>query len=151
MIFWNLSIVTVLILALIKLLRILWCSKLGRLSHRKFLSGGNTWKTMEIRVFKIKPKSFMVAMATYTRADQWNWIFLNGKYLERKVTKQELQTQSHFENMLWFWRGGTMCPPAWIGLKGLRVHLKFTEMIQPSPKLSLAQKQTIIYPWLKVG
>ena len=72
-IFWNLSIVTVLILALIKLLRVLWCPKQRRLSRRKFLSGGNTWKTIVIQVFKIKPKSCMVAIATYMKADWWNW------------------------------------------------------------------------------
>ena len=31
-------------------------SKARRLYHRKFLSSVNTWKTMVIRVFKIKPK-----------------------------------------------------------------------------------------------
>ena len=38
--------------------------------------------------FQNKPKSCMVAMATYMRADWWNLTFLNGKYIERKVTKQ---------------------------------------------------------------
>ena len=83
MTFWNVSIVTVLILAMIELLKVLWCPKHRRLSHTKFLSGGNTWKTMEIQVFIIKPKSCMVAMATYKRADWWKWTFLNGKYIEK--------------------------------------------------------------------
>ena len=67
---------------------VLWYPKHRRSSHRKFLSGGNTWKTKEIWVFEIKPKSCMVAMATYMSADWWNWTFLNGKFVERKVTKQ---------------------------------------------------------------
>ena len=56
MIFLNLSTVTLLILASIKLLKVLWCPKPRRSSNRRFLSGGNTWKTMEIRVFKNKRK-----------------------------------------------------------------------------------------------
>ena len=60
---------TVLKLAFIKLLRVLRCPKLKRLCHRKFLSGGNTGKTMEIRIFKIRPENCMVAMATYMGAD----------------------------------------------------------------------------------
>ena len=56
---------TVLTLALIKLFRVLGCQIHRRLSHRKFLLGGNTGKTKEIQLFKIKPKSRMVAMATY--------------------------------------------------------------------------------------
>ena len=52
----------------------------------------------------------MVAMATFMRSDWWNWTFLNGIYIERKFTKQQLQTPSRFEDMLWLrWRG-TECP-----------------------------------------
>ena len=43
MIFSNLSIVTALILALMKLLRVLWCPKHRRLSYRKFLR----WKYLK--------------------------------------------------------------------------------------------------------
>ena len=42
--------------------------------------------------------------------------FSEWKFLERKVTKQKLQTSSRFQNMLQFWWWGTMCPLAWIGL-----------------------------------
>ena len=76
--------------------------------------------------FKIKPISCMVAMATYTRAEWWNWTFLNGKFLERKVKKQKLQTWSRFEVMLWFWWGGHNVPP---GLD--RVFLLKTNLILP--------------------
>ena len=110
MILWNVSIITVLLLALIEFIRVLWCPKHRKLSHRKFLSGGNTRETTEIRVFKNKSKNCEVAMATYVRADWWNWTFLNGKYIERKVTKQLLQTPSRFEDVLWFRWGGAMCP-----------------------------------------
>ena len=58
MIFWYVSIVTVLILALIERPREIWCAKHRRLFHKKFLSPGNTWKTMENRIFKIKPKVY---------------------------------------------------------------------------------------------
>ena len=60
MIFWNVSIVTVLIIALIELFSLMM-SKHIRLSYRKFLSTG-----------KAKPKSCMVVVATYMSADWWN-------------------------------------------------------------------------------
>ena len=69
--FWNVSIVTVLILAVIKLLRILGCPKHRKLFHRKFLSGGILEKQWRFEFSKISQKC-MVAMATYMRADWWN-------------------------------------------------------------------------------
>ena len=74
-------------ISLIQLLRVLWCPKHRRLFHRKFLSGRNTWKILEIWVFKSKPKSCMVAMATCMRADWWKWNFLNGKLPERSQSR----------------------------------------------------------------
>ena len=119
MIFWNLSTLTLLILALIELLTVLWCQK-HRLSHRKFLSAGNTWKTMAIRVFKIKPKSCMVAIATYMTAEWWNWTFRNGKFIEKSP---KAKTPNRSEDMLWFGDGGTMRPP-WPGyLEGSTIFL----------------------------
>ena len=100
MIFWNLSTMILLILASIKFFRVLSCPKHRQLSHRKSLCGGNTGKTMEIRVFKIKSKSCIVAMATYMKADWWNSTILKGKFIERKVTKQKLQTPCCFEDMV---------------------------------------------------
>ena len=130
---WRLSVVlvsivivvTVLLLAMIKLLRVLGCPKHRRLSYRKCLSGGNTWKTMAIRVFKNKPKSCMVAMATYMRANWWNWTFLNGKK-HRKNSHKAVTPKSKL-----FWRyavilvrGAHLCPPAWIGLTTDFEHLQ---------------------------
>ena len=94
--FWILSTVTLPMWASIKLLRVLRCPKHRSLSHRKFLSGGNTWKTMKIWVFIIMLKSCTVGMATYMRVDCWNWNFLNGKLPERKVMKKKLQNPKPF-------------------------------------------------------
>ena len=89
--FWSVSIGTVLILATIKLLRVLWYQKHRRLSHRKFLSGGNTWKTMAIRVFKNKPKSCMVAM-------QHTWGLIGGTELFLMENTKKEKSQSSYSN-----------------------------------------------------
>ena len=98
MIFWNVSIVTVLILPMIKLLRVLWCPKHTRLSHRKFLSGGNTWKTMAIRVFKNKPKSCMVAIATLHEC----WL-VERNFSERNIHRKKIH-KAVTPNSKPFWR-----------------------------------------------
>ena len=111
MIFWNVSIVTVLILAMIKLLRVLWFPKHGRLSDRKFLSGGNTWKTMATQVFKNKPKSCMVAMATSMRDDWWNWTFLMENTIKEKSQSSNSKLQAVLKIFCGLGEGGTNCPP----------------------------------------
>ena len=118
MIFWNVSILTVLILALIELLRILWCLKHGRLTHRGFLSGRNTWQVMEIWVFQIKPKMSMVALATHMTVDWWNWIFLNGKYREKSHKAVTPNSKPVWRYVVISVRGAQNAPLAWIGITG---------------------------------
>ena len=102
---------------MIKLLRVLWCQKHRRLSHRKFLSGGNTRKTTATPVFKNKPTSCIVAMATYMRADWWNWTFLNGIYIEKKSQSSNYKLQAVLKICCELGEGGTKCPRAWIALR----------------------------------
>ena len=71
MIFWNVSIVTVLVLAMIKLLRVYDIQSIEGYPTESF-SQVEMLKKLEIPVFKHKPKSCMVSMATYMRADWWN-------------------------------------------------------------------------------
>ena len=114
--FWNVSIVTDLIFALIELIRLFWCPKHRNLSHRKFLSGGNTWKTIEIWVFKNKPKSCMVAMATYMSADWWNWTFLKGIYIEKNSPSSNSKLQAVLEICCDLGEGHKVpLPPPWPG------------------------------------
>ena len=62
----------------------------------------------------------MVAMATYMKADWWTLTFLNGKYIKRNFTNRNSRLQAIFKTCCDLGEGGTLCPLAWIGLRGLK-------------------------------
>ena len=111
-------------ISLIKLLGVLWCPKHRKLSRRKFLSSGNTWKTMEARVFNIMLKSYMVAMATLMRAHRWKWNVLTGKLPERKAMKKNVKLQAVLKISCDFGKGYNV-PRVWLGFKGCCSHCCF--------------------------
>ena len=126
MIFWNISTVKLLMLASIKLLRVRWRPKHRRLSHRKFFSGGNTWKTMEIWVFKIMLKSCMVAMATYMRDDWWNWIFWMENYQKEESWSRNSKLQAVLKKLCEFGKA----PQCTSGLDRVKLSLSFSNLGQ---------------------
>ena len=112
--FWSISTVTLLMWAWIKFLRALWYPN-PRSSTRKILWNGITWK-MENRVFKFMIKSCMVAMATCTTADWWNWNFLNRNLPERKSRSRNSKPQAVLKIFCDFSKGHKV-PLAWMGLR----------------------------------
>ena len=69
MIFWNVSIVIVSILALINFLEYYDIQSIEGYPTESFSQVEILEKTLEIRVFQNNPKSCTVAMATYMRAE----------------------------------------------------------------------------------
>ena len=114
--FWILSTVTLPMWASIKLLRVLRCPKHRSFSHRKFPSGGNTWKTMKIWVFIIMLKVVWLPWKHTWGLTGGTEIFWMENYQKEKSWRRNFKTPSLFEDILWCWQGGTMCPLAWIRL-----------------------------------
>ena len=80
MIFWNVSIVTGLIIALIELVDYYDDQSIESYPTESFSQEEILEKQLIFEFSKLSRK--------VVRADWWNCTFLNGKYLERKVTKQ---------------------------------------------------------------
>ena len=82
---WNVSIVTVLILALIQLLRVLWCPKHRRFFHRKFLSGGILEKQWRFEFSKLNRKVLFLPW-------QHTWGLIGGaNFSEWKIPRKKSQ------------------------------------------------------------
>ena len=96
-IFWNFSTVMLLILALIKLLWVLWCPKHRRLSHRKFLSAGNTWKQWRFKFSKLSRKVVWLPW-------QHTWVLIGRtEFSEWKIPRKK-NHKAETPNSRPFWR-----------------------------------------------
>ena len=125
MILWNVSIVTVLMLALIKLLRVWWCQRHGRLFHRKFLSGGNTWKTMMIWVFKRSQKVAWLPCQHTWRLTGWTKHFLMENTQKEKSQSSHSKLQSILKICCDLGEGAQSAPP---GLDRVNVGIEVTSI-----------------------
>ena len=104
MILWNLSIVTVLTWASIKLRRVLWCPKHRKLSHRMFLLNMEILKKQCRFQFSQFDKNLCGCHGNM-RADWWNWIFLNENLPEKSYEAGTPNSKPFWRNSVILERG----------------------------------------------